>query len=126
MIIIRDEESRDVLKLDILRENVASSWISTIFLELSEFWCSEGKSRRVWNVEDDSNAFALVQVDKHMLSNREDTGELPSGLQKYYDKKGQLPSGLQSMKNEDGKLTKGLTTGGKKLTTNAKGKKPSK
>lgn len=53
-------------------------------------------------------------------------GELPSGLQKYYDKKGQLPSGLQSMKDEDGKLTKGLTTGGKKLTTNTKSKKPSK
>ena len=53
-------------------------------------------------------------------------GELPSGLQKYSDKKGQLPSGLQKMKDEDGQLTKGLTSGGKKLEPTAKSSKPSK
>src|SRR4030095_14075699 len=35
-------------------------------------------------------------------------GELPSGLQKYTEKKGQLPSGLQKKKDETGQLTKGL------------------
>ena len=49
-------------------------------------------------------------------------GELPSGLQKYTDKKGQLPSGLEKMKDEDGQLTKGLQNGGKKLTFGAKNK----
>jgi hypothetical protein len=53
-------------------------------------------------------------------------GELPSGLQKYSEKKGQLPSGLQKMKDEDGQLTKGLTNGGKKLQSSAKSTKPSK
>jgi hypothetical protein len=53
-------------------------------------------------------------------------GELPSGLQKYSEKKGQLPSGLQTMNDENGKLTKGLTNGGKKLTSGAASKKPSK
>ena len=53
-------------------------------------------------------------------------GELPSGLQKYSEKKGQLPSGLQKMKDEDGELTKGLTNGGKKLESSAKSTKPSK
>jgi hypothetical protein len=53
-------------------------------------------------------------------------GELPSGLQKYSDKKSQLPSGLQKKKDEDGQLTKGLTSGGKKLESNAKTSKPSK
>ena len=43
-------------------------------------------------------------------------GELPSGLQKYTEKKGQLPSGLQKKKDE-GQLTKGLEKGGKKLKT---------
>jgi hypothetical protein len=43
-------------------------------------------------------------------------GELPSGLQKYSEKKGQLPSGLQKKKDE-GQLTKGLEKGGKKLKT---------
>jgi hypothetical protein len=42
-------------------------------------------------------------------------GEMPSGLQKYSEKKGQLPSGLQKMKDKDGQLTKGLQNGGKKL-----------
>ena len=53
-------------------------------------------------------------------------GELPSGLQKYTEKKGQLPSGLQKMKDEDGQLTKGLQNGGKKLKSNAKNNKTSK
>jgi hypothetical protein len=46
-------------------------------------------------------------------------GELPSGLQKYTEKKGQLPSGLQKKKDEDGQLTKGLEKGGKKLKSTA-------
>ena len=49
-------------------------------------------------------------------------GELPSGLQKYTERKDQLPSGLQKKKDEDGQLTKGLTSGGKKLESSAKGK----
>jgi hypothetical protein len=53
-------------------------------------------------------------------------GELPSGLQKYNEKKGQLPSGLQKKKDEDGQLTKGLEKGGKKLESSAKSNKPSK
>jgi hypothetical protein len=53
-------------------------------------------------------------------------GELPSGLQKYSDKKGQLPSGLQRKKDEDGQLNKGLTSGGNKLDSTAKHSKPSK
>ena len=54
------------------------------------------------------------------------TGELPSGLQKYAEKKGQLPSGLQAKKDENAELSKGLTTGGKKLAGSPKGNKPSK
>jgi hypothetical protein len=53
-------------------------------------------------------------------------GELPSGLQKYTDRKGQLPSGLQKKKDEEGHLTKGLEKGGKKLEPSAKSNKPSK
>jgi hypothetical protein len=53
-------------------------------------------------------------------------GELPSGLQKYTEKKGQLPSGLQKKQDEDGQLTKGLEKGGKKLDPSAKSNKPSK
>jgi hypothetical protein len=41
-------------------------------------------------------------------------GELPSGLQKYMERKGELPAGLQKKKDE-GHLTKGLEKGGKKL-----------
>lgn len=52
-------------------------------------------------------------------------GELPSGLQKYSEKKGQLPSGLQKKKLEDGQLTKGLQKGGKKLADGAGSNKPS-
>jgi hypothetical protein len=53
-------------------------------------------------------------------------GELPSGLQKYTEKKGQLPSGLQKKKDETGQLTKGLEKGGKKLESSTKSNKPSK
>ena len=53
-------------------------------------------------------------------------GELPSGLQKYTEKKGQLPSGLQKKKDENEQLTKGLENGGKKLEPTAKTNKPSK
>ena len=53
-------------------------------------------------------------------------GELPSGLQKYTEKKGQLPSGLQKKKDEDGQLTKGLQRGGKKLESSMRNNKFSK
>ena len=53
-------------------------------------------------------------------------GELPSGLQKYTEKKGQLPSGLQKKKDEDGQLTKGLQRGGKKLESSTRNNKFSK
>ena len=43
-------------------------------------------------------------------------GELPSGLERYTERKGELPSGLQKKKDE-GELTKGLQDGGKKLKT---------
>jgi hypothetical protein len=43
-------------------------------------------------------------------------GELPSGLQKYMERKGELPSGLQK-KTDEGHLTKGLEKGVKKLKT---------
>ena len=43
-------------------------------------------------------------------------GALPSGLEKYTERKGELPSGLQK-KKDDGELTKGLEDGGKKLKT---------
>jgi len=55
-----------------------------------------------------------------------EAGELPSGLQKYSEKKAQLPSGLQKKKDEDGQLTKGLTSGGKKIDSAGKTSKPSK
>ena len=42
-------------------------------------------------------------------------GAMPSGIEKYSEKKGRLPSGLQKMKDEDGQLTRGLQKGGKKL-----------
>lgn len=45
-----------------------------------------------------------------------EAGALPSGLQKYTERKGELPSGLQK-KKEDGELTKGLQDGGKKVKT---------
>jgi len=43
-------------------------------------------------------------------------GALPSGLQKYTERKGELQSGLQK-KKDDGELTKGLQDGGKKVKT---------
>jgi len=45
-----------------------------------------------------------------------EAGELPSGLQKYTERKGELPYGLQKKKH-DGELTKGLQDGGKKVKT---------
>jgi hypothetical protein len=56
--------------------------------------------------------------EKHITKENSgrDAGELPSGLQKYSERKGQLPSGLQKKKDE-GQLTKGLEKGGKKLKT---------
>jgi X-X-X-Leu-X-X-Gly heptad repeat protein len=51
-----------------------------------------------------------------------ETGELPSGLQKYSEKTGELPSGLQKMKTEDGQLTKGLENGRKNFELKSKSK----
>jgi hypothetical protein len=45
-----------------------------------------------------------------------EAGALPSGLEKYTERKGELPSGLQK-KKDDGELTKGLQDGGKKVKT---------
>ena len=53
-------------------------------------------------------------------------GELPSGLQKYTERKGQLPSGLQKKQDTAGQLNKGLQNGGKKLESGANKNKPSK
>jgi hypothetical protein len=58
---------------------------------------------------------------EHVIAKQ--AGELPSGLQKYSEKKGQLPSGLQKMKDEDGQLSKGLANGDKKLESSAKSTK---
>lgn len=55
-----------------------------------------------------------------------DAGELPSGIERYSEKKGSLPSGLQKKKDDDGTLTHGLDGGGKKLDSTTKGKKVSK
>ena len=55
-----------------------------------------------------------------------DAGELPSGIERYSEKKGTLPSGLQKKKDDDGTLTHGLDGGGKKLESTTKGKKVSK
>jgi hypothetical protein len=51
-----------------------------------------------------------------------EAGELPSGLERYTEKKGTLPSGLQKKKDDDGTLTRGLDSGGKKLDSTSKGK----
>ena len=53
-------------------------------------------------------------------------GELPSGLQKYTERKGQLPSGLQKKQDTAGQLNNGLQNGGKKLESRANTNKPSK
>jgi hypothetical protein len=58
--------------------------------------------------------------------NGRDAGELPSGIERYSEKKGTLPSGLQKKKDDDGTLTHGLAGGGKKLDSTSKGKKISK
>jgi hypothetical protein len=55
-----------------------------------------------------------------------DAGELPSGIERYSEKKGTLPSGLQKKKDDDGTLTHGLDGGGKKLDSSTKGKRVSK
>ena len=55
-----------------------------------------------------------------------DAGELPSGIERYSEKKGSLPSGLQKKKDDDGTLTHGLNDGGKKLDSSIKGKTVSK
>lgn len=52
-----------------------------------------------------------------------EAGELPFGLERYWEKKGGLPSGLQKKKDEDGRLTRGLEEGGRKSTPAGKGKK---
>lgn len=54
------------------------------------------------------------------------SGELPSGLQKYTERKGQLPSGLQKKQDTAGQLNNGLQNGGKRLESRANTKKPSK
>ena len=55
-----------------------------------------------------------------------EAGELPHGLEQFSEKKGNLPSGLQKKKDENASLPRGLEQGGKKLTSNSKGKKSSK
>jgi hypothetical protein len=53
-------------------------------------------------------------------------GELPSGLQKYTERKGQLPSGLQKKQDASGQMNNGLQNGGKKLESGATTNKQSK
>jgi hypothetical protein len=55
-----------------------------------------------------------------------EAGELPSGIERYSERKGTLPSGLQKKKDDDGTLTHGLDGGGKRLDSTTKGKKVSK
>ena len=59
-------------------------------------------------------------------SSGREAGELPSGIDRYSEKKGSLPSGLQKKKDDDGTLTHGLDDGGKKPDFTTKGKKGSK
>jgi hypothetical protein len=59
-------------------------------------------------------------------SSGREAGELPSGIERYSQKKGTLPSGLQKKKDDDGTLTHGLDSGGKKAGSATKGKKVSK
>jgi hypothetical protein len=59
-------------------------------------------------------------------NNGREAGELPSGIERYTEKKGTLPSGLQKKKDDDGTLTHGLDGGGKKVDSTSKGKKMSK
>jgi hypothetical protein len=55
--------------------------------------------------------------------NVREAGELPSGIERYSEKKRTLPSGLQKKKDDDGTLTRGLDGGGKKLESTIKDKK---
>jgi hypothetical protein len=55
-----------------------------------------------------------------------EAGELPSGIERYSEKKGSLPTGLQRKKDDDGMLTHGLDSGGKNPDSATKGKKASK
>jgi hypothetical protein len=59
-------------------------------------------------------------------NNGREAGELPSGIDRYSEKKGTLPTGLQRKKDDDGMLTHGLDSGGKKPDSATKGKKASK
>jgi hypothetical protein len=59
-------------------------------------------------------------------NNGREAGELPSGIERYTEKKGTLPSGLQKKKDDGGTLTHGLNDGGKKLDSSIKGKTVSK
>jgi hypothetical protein len=59
-------------------------------------------------------------------NNGRESGELPSGVERYSEKKGSLPTGLQRKKDDDGTLTHGLDGGGKKLDSTTKEKKVSK
>jgi hypothetical protein len=59
-------------------------------------------------------------------NNTREAGELPSGIERYSEKKGTLPPGLQKKKDDDGTLTHGLDGGGKKVESTSKGKKGSK
>jgi hypothetical protein len=72
----------------------------------------------------------LKSKGSHKSDNKKDSGrdagELPSGIERYTEKKGTLPSGLQKKKDDDGTLTHGLDGGGKKLDSTSKGKKVSK
>jgi hypothetical protein len=52
-----------------------------------------------------------------------EAGELPSGVERYQERKGTLPSGLQKKKDDDATLTHGLDIGGKKLDSTTNGKK---
>ena len=65
------------------------------------------------------------KIDAKKADGRE-AGELPSGLERYSEKKGTLPSGLQKKKDDDGTLTRGLDEGGKKRDSTGKGKGISK
>lgn len=56
-------------------------------------------------------------------NSRREAGELPSGIERYSEKKGTLPPGLQKKKDDDGTLTRGLDGGGKKLESTTKDKK---
>jgi hypothetical protein len=66
--------------------------------------------------QDHKNKLKSTETKATKDNSGREAGELPSGLQKYTERKGELPSGLQK-KKEDGELTKGLQDGGKKVKT---------